>query len=203
MPSAQPERTLSERDLDPDPHRQFRVWHAEARAAGTRLPDAMALATVGSDGLPTLRMMLLEDVDERGFVFQTNLESPKAHALDTTPAAALAFHWPHALRQVRVTGSVKRLTREQSAVYYARTPSNIQAMLRACHQSQVIADRAELERLYAAAVASPDTGLPAHWGAYRLTVKTIEFWQGRENWLQDRLRYTRVGGGWRIERLVP
>jgi len=203
MASAQPERTLSESDLDPEPHRQFRTWFAEARAAGAHMPDALALATVGSDGLPALRMMLLEEVDERGFVFQTNLESPKAQALESTPAAALAFFWPYAVRQVRVTGSVERLGRDESAMYYARNPSNIQAMLRACRQSQVIPDRAELDRMYAEALQAPDDGLPGHWGAYRLTVRTIEFWQGRQNWLQDRLRYTRTPGGWRIERLVP
>ncbi|MGI9146016.1 MAG: pyridoxamine 5'-phosphate oxidase [Chloroflexota bacterium] len=203
MPSAQPERALRKSDLDADPHRQFRRWLEEARAAGANLPDAMALATVGSDGLPSLRMMLLEEVDERGFVFQTNLESPKAQALKVTPSAALAFFWPYALRQVRVTGTVAALARDEAKTYFARSPSNIQAMLRACRQSQVIADRAELERVYTAALASTDAGLPAHWGAFRLSVASIEFWQGRQNWLQDRLRYTRSDAGWRIERLVP
>jgi pyridoxamine 5'-phosphate oxidase len=203
MAAAQPERTLSETDLDPSPHRQFRTWLDEATAAGESAPTAMALATVGVDGLPAVRMLLLEDVDERGFVFQTNLESPKARDLAATPAAALVFFWPLAVRQVRVTGSVEALTRDESATYYAPTPPTIQAMLRACRQSQVIADRAELEHMYTAALSSPESGLPAHWGAYRLTVRTIEFWQGRADWLQDRLRYTRTEGSWRIERLVP
>jgi pyridoxamine 5'-phosphate oxidase len=203
MASAQPEPTLSEGDLDPDPHRQFRAWLDEATASGEPMPTAMALATVGADGLPSLRMMLLEDVDDRGFVFQTNLESPKAQALEATPAAALAFFWPHLVRQVRVTGSVAPLSRDEMASYFARTPSDVQPMLRACRQSQVIADRSELERIYAESLASTDTGLPAHWGGYRLNVLTIEFWQGRPHWLQDRLRYTRMNGGWRIERLVP
>jgi pyridoxamine 5'-phosphate oxidase len=203
MASAQNERTLSESDLDPDPHRQFQAWLAEATAAGEQAPNAMALATVGPDGLPSLRMMLLEDFDERGFVIQTNLESPKAQALQATPYAALAFFWPGLLRQVRVTGSVSPLTRDEMTGYYAQAPSGVQAMLRACRQSQVIADRSELERLYAASLASHETGLPDHWGGYRLRVATIEFWQGRENWLQDRLRYTRTPGGWRIERLIP
>jgi pyridoxamine 5'-phosphate oxidase len=203
MASAQPERTLSESDLDPDPHRQFRAWLDEATASGEPMPTAMALATVGADGLPSLRMMLLEDVDDRGFVFQTNLESPKAQALEATPAAALAFFWPHLVRQVRVTGSVAPLSRDEMASYFARTPSDVQTMLRACRQSQVIANRSELERIYAESLASTDTGLPARWGGYRLHVLTIEFWQGRPHWLQDRLRYTRIDGGWRIERLVP
>jgi pyridoxamine 5'-phosphate oxidase len=203
MTSAQHERALSESDLDPDPHRQFRTWLDEATAAGEQVPNAMALATVGPDGLPGLRMMLLEDVDERGFVIQTNLESPKAHALQATPHAALAFFWPHLLRQVRVTGSVAPLALEDLATYWARTPPGVQAMLRACRQSQVIADRSALEHLYAASLQSTERGRPDHWGGYRLRVATIEFWQGRENWLQDRLRYTRTPNGWRIERLVP
>jgi pyridoxamine 5'-phosphate oxidase len=203
MASAENERALSERDLDPDPHRQFRAWLDEATAAGEPAPTAMALATVGEDGLPSLRMMLLEDFDSRGFVIQTNLESPKAHALAATPAAALAFYWPLLVRQVRVTGRVEPLTRDEMAGYFAQAPSGVQAMLRACQQSQVIADRAELERMFAVSVASGDAGLPDHWGGYRLVVATIEFWQGRENWLQDRLRYTRTDAGWRIERLVP
>jgi pyridoxamine 5'-phosphate oxidase len=201
--AAPSERTLSESDLDPEPHRQFRIWLDEALAAGEVMANAMALATVGSDGLPSLRMMLLEDFDERGFVIQTNLESPKAAALRATPAAALAFFWPQLVRQVRVTGTVEPLAREEMAVYYARTPSGVQAMLRACRQSQVITDRAALERVYAESLQVADTGLPDHWGGYRLKVATIEFWQGRQNWLQDRLRYTRTDGGWRIERLIP
>src|ERR1700737_2768553 len=177
MSSAQNERSLSERDLDPDPHRQFLTWLHEATVGGEQAPNAMALATVGPDGLPSLRMMLLEDVDERGFVIQTNLESPKAQALQATPYAALAFFWPQLLRQVRVTGSVSPLGRDDMAGYFARAPVGVQAMLRACRQSQVIADRAELEQLYAASLASAATGLPDHWGGYRLHVATIEFWQ--------------------------
>jgi pyridoxamine 5'-phosphate oxidase len=203
MASAPFERPLNESDLDPEPHRQFRIWLDEAAAAGEVMANAMALATVGTDGLPSLRMMLLEDFDERGFVIQTNLESPKAAALRATPAAALAFFWPQLVRQVRVTGSVEPLPRDEMAVYYTRTPSSVQAMLRACRQSQVIPDRATLERLYTESLQVPDPTLPDHWGGYRLRAATIEFWQGRENWLQDRLRYTRTDDGWRIERLVP
>jgi pyridoxamine 5'-phosphate oxidase len=200
---ARDERSLSESDLDPDPHRQFRNWLDEATASGEPMAPAMALATVGADGLPTVRMMLLEDVDERGFVFQTNLDSPKACALAAKPVAALTFFWPHLVRQVRVTGRVERLLHAEEAAYFARTPTDIQAMLRACQQSQVIADRAELERIYAESWTSSPTGVPVHWGGWRLSVESIEFWQGREHWLQDRLRYTRTDGGWVIERLVP
>jgi pyridoxamine 5'-phosphate oxidase len=149
-------------------------------------------------------MMMLEDVDERGFAFQTNLDSPKAQHLARLPRAALAFFWPSVVRQVRVSGAIEALTRDEVAAYHGRLPPGVQTMLRACRQSHVIADRAELEAMYASAVDAPADGVPADWGGYRLRVETIEFWQGRPNWLQDRLRYTRDdNGAWQIERLVP
>jgi pyridoxamine 5'-phosphate oxidase len=205
MASADEERSLSELDLDPDPHRQFQKWFQEAIAAGEPMPGAMALATVGLDGSPAVRMMMLEDVDERGFAFQTNLAGPKAQQLAHVPRAALAFFWPRVVRQVRVTGSIEPLSRDEVAVYHGRLPAGVQTMLQACRQSHVIADRAELEAMYAAAPGPTVQGVPADWGGFRLHVETIEFWQGRPNWLQDRLRYTRAmdGGSWRIERLVP
>jgi pyridoxamine 5'-phosphate oxidase len=195
--------TLSEDALDPQPHRQFQVWLAEAVAAGEPMPSAMALATAGGDGEPTLRMVLLEDVDERGFAFQTNLDSPKAQQLSVRPRAALVFFWPRLLRQVRVTGAVEPLTRAEVGAYFTAAPSAIQTMIRACRQSEVIANRGELEQAFAAALDSTEEGLPAHWGGYRLQIDSIEFWQGRQNWLQDRLRYTRTADRWRIERLAP
>jgi pyridoxamine 5'-phosphate oxidase len=195
--------TLSEDQLDPEPHRQFATWLREAVDAGEPMPNAMALATCGADGLPTARMVLFEDVDERGFTFQTNLASPKAAALCAVPRAALVFFWPRLVRQVRVTGPVSLLDRDEVAVYFSAAPSPIQAMIRAARQSTVIPDRAALERAYALALDSSETEAPAHWGGYRVHIETIEFWQGRQNWLQDRLRYTRTDDGWRIERLVP
>jgi pyridoxamine 5'-phosphate oxidase len=204
MFSAPDERSLSEIDLDPEPSRQFNRWFAEAIALGERMPGAMALATVGTDGLPRVRMMQLEDVDERGFTFQTNLDGPKAGELAALPHAALAFFWPSLLRQVRVTGAVSLLSRDEVAAYFDRAPSGIQTMIRACRQSDVIPDRAALLQVFNASLASGDTTLPPHWGGYRVAPQTIEFWQGRPNWLQDRLRYTRQSvGGWTIERLVP
>jgi pyridoxamine 5'-phosphate oxidase len=199
------ELSLSEADLDPEPHRQFRIWLREAAEAGEPMPNAMALATAGAAGVPSVRMVLLEDVDERGLVFQTNIESPKALDIAAVPHVALVFFWPRLQRQVRVTGGVEPLSRDEVAAFFSATPSAIQAMLRACRQSHVIADRGELERAYAAALASAsqEEGVPAHWGGYRVQIETIEFWQARENWLQDRLRYTRAARAWRIERLVP
>jgi pyridoxamine 5'-phosphate oxidase len=203
MVTWQDERTLGESDLDADPHQQFGTWLREATEAGEPMPNAMAVATSSARGVPSVRMLLLEEVDERGFVFQTNLESPKAHDLAAVPRAALTFFWPTLLRQVRVTGSVELLSRPEVAAYFDEAPSPIRAMIRACRQGQVIPDRATLERAFAAAQASTDLGLPDHWGGYRVRVETIEFWQGRQNWLQDRLRYSRTPDGWRIERLVP
>jgi len=203
MVTWQDELTLSEDQLDSEPHRQFALWLREAVDAGEPMANAMALATVGADGMPAVRMVLFEDVDERGFTFQTSLESPKAMALAVVPRAAVVFFWPLLVRQVRVTGSVSLLDREEVAAYFSAAPSAIQTMIRACHQSTVIADRGVLERAYAMALGSNEVGVPAHWGGYRLYIDTIEFWQGRQNWLQDRLRYTRREEGWRIERLVP
>jgi pyridoxamine 5'-phosphate oxidase len=204
MLSAPDEPTLDESDLDPEPHQQFKRWFAEAVAAGEPMPAAMSLATVGTDGLPRVRMMLLEQADEGGFTFQTNLEGPKAAELAAVPHAALAFFWPSLVRQVRVTGPIAEVSRAEVAAFFAQAPGGVQTMIRACRQSQVIPDRAALEQAYAEAHATADTSLPAHWGGYRLAAHSIEFWQARPNWLQDRLRYTRQpSGAWKIERLVP
>ncbi len=199
------ERTLLEGEADPDPFRQFQVWLDEARQAGDALANAMALATVDlTSGMPSVRMVLLETVDERGLVFQTNLESPKARELANNPRAAATFFWPGFIRQVRVSGAVEMLSRSEANRFYARMPEDIQAMLRVCRQSEVIADRATLEGYFADAHADADRDLPEHWGGYRLVPAWIEFFQGRQHWLQDRLRYSRGHtGAWRIERLVP
>jgi pyridoxamine 5'-phosphate oxidase len=199
------ERALLEQDLDAEPHRQFEHWLAEAAASGEPMAHAMVLATVDADGSPSARMLLLEGIDQDGFVFQTNTESPKARDLAANPRAALTFFWPLLLRQVRVRGTVSGLPRSVVETFFAETPSGIQVMLRACRQSTVIPDRATLERNYAEALTSGDTRVPDDWGAYRLRAESIEFWQGREHQLQDRLRYSRAGDGrtWRVERLVP
>jgi len=205
-PEYETERTLDEADLAAEPQRQFQRWLADAEAAGEPQPRAMALATASPDGLPAVRMVLLQQVDERGFTFETNLDSPKAADLRANPRAGLVFYWPRLGRQVRVSGAVAPLDRADVAASYAAQPTDVRAMLRFAQQSHVVADRAALERAYALSLASADgqrPTLPDHWGGYRLTVETIEFWQARAHWLQDRLRYARAAGGWRIERLVP
>jgi pyridoxamine 5'-phosphate oxidase len=200
------ERTLDERAIDSDPVRQFEVWLDEARAAGEPMPNAMAVATTRPDGTPSVRMLLLESVDAAGFTFLTSLESPKAHDLEALPRVAMAFWWPLLLRQVRLTGQVTPLPRSEVRRSFDTAPPGIQAMLRACHQGQPIGSRQELERLFDSALAEYPSGgapLPDHWGGFRLEPDSIEFWQGRNNRLQDRLRFTRENGQWRLQRLAP
>ena len=170
------------------------------------MPNAMAVATTRPDGTPAVRMLLLEGVDAAGFTFLTSLESPKAADLEALPRAAITFWWPLLLRQVRLTGQVTPLAWAEVRRSFDSAPPGIQAMLRACHQSQAISSRQELEAVFESALAEYPSGgapLPDHWGGYRLEPDSIEFWQGRSNRLQDRLRFTREAGRWRLQRLVP
>ncbi|MBV9578788.1 MAG: pyridoxamine 5'-phosphate oxidase [Chloroflexi bacterium] len=198
-----PQLTLLEDDLDPDPHRQLERWLADAIEAGERMANAMNLATATAEGVPSARTVLLEKIEPDGFVFQTNTESPKARDLAANSHAALTFFWAIPLRQVRISGTVELLPRAVVEELFAATPLPLQVMLRACRQSQVIPSRAALELSYAEAERSSETRVPADWGAYRLRPETVEFWQGRENRLQDRLKYSRTSEGWRVQRLVP
>jgi pyridoxamine 5'-phosphate oxidase len=202
---ARVERTLSESDLDSQPHRQFEKWLKEAIEAREAMPNAMALATSDTQGMPAVRMVLIDAFDADGFVFQTNLASPKANDLARNPRAAGTFFWSGLVRQVRVSGRVVQVSRAEALALFELLPDGIRAMLRACRrQGEVIPDRDALEHAFAEALASPDRGLPDHWGAFRLLPEWIEFFQARQNWLQDRLRYTRARDGtWRIQRLVP
>lgn len=201
------QRSLSEHDLDPDPVRQFQMWLDEAWQSGEPMANAMALATTGLDGTPSVRMVLLDRADERGFAFQTNVDSPKAHHIAAQPRASLLFFWPILLRQIRVTGHVSRLPDDEVRAAFTGLPAEVQAMIRACRQSQPIADRSALERLWSAALAQAPQGgapMPVDWGGYRVSLDSIEFWQGRDHRLQDRLRLTRRSdGSYALERLVP
>jgi pyridoxamine 5'-phosphate oxidase len=200
------ERALNEQDLDPDPLRQFQLWLDQAWASGEPMANAMAVASTGPDGAPAVRMVLLDAADERGFAFQTNLESPKARDFAARPRAALLFFWPTLLRQVRVTGSVSTIDPAEVRASFEQAPPEIQAMIRACRQGQPVADRAALEQLWQEALhAAPHGGaeMPPDWGGFRVSLETIEFWQGRDHRLQDRLRLTRSGPGWQVERLMP
>lgn len=197
---------MDERALDPDPLRQFLRWFDEARDAGVEVPEAMALATSTPEGRPSVRMVLLKGADETGFGFHTNYESRKGGELEANPHAALLFHWQAQGRQVRVEGRVARAPADESEAYFSTRPLGSRLAAWASPQSRPLADRHELERLYADAVARfPDEEVPRpqHWGGYRLVPDAYEFWQHADNRLHDRVRYERDAAGWSRLRLAP
>jgi len=168
----------------------------------------MTLATVDPDGRPSARIVLLKGADDRGFAFYTNEQSRKGRAMVHETRAALLFFWVELERQVRIEGTVGRVTAEEADAYFVSRPRASRVGAWASPQSAVIADRAALLRRFDAAAerfaaAGDDVPRPPHWGGYRVIPQSIEFWQGRADRLHDRLLYTRGGGGWRIERLAP
>ena len=197
---------LRKSDLAAEPLEQFRSWYAEAGAAEDRPAEAMALATASSDGVPSVRMVLLKGADERGFVFFTGYASRKAAELDANPRAALLFHWPALGRQVRVEGPVERVAGQESDAYFATRPRGAQLAATASQQSSVLSTREEIDERVADLArehAGDDLRRPEHWGGYRLVPATYEFWQHRDDRMHDRLRYRRSGPDWIVERLSP
>ena len=196
---------LSERDAPRDPLRLFDRWFAEAREAGEPQPDAMALATAGSRG-PSARMVLFKGLRDGRFTFYTGYESRKGRDLGEDYRAALVFYWYATRHQVRVSGTVRRMTRAQSQEYFGSRPRGAQLSALASRQSRVVRSREVLERaVLQLAARHPDrVPLPDDWGGFALTPRWIEFWESRDDRLHDRLRYVRAAGGaWRIERLAP
>jgi pyridoxamine 5'-phosphate oxidase len=191
-PANHPAETLDERDVDPNPIDLFKRWFEAATASGSRLPDAMTLATASKDGRPSARMVLLKGVDGDGFVFYTNYNSQKARELDENP---------------RAEGTVARVSAAESDEYFRTRPRESQLGALASPQSEVVANRAvleqsfrELEELY----RDREVERPAHWGGYRLRPERIEFWQNRTGRLHDRILYERqADGSWTISRLAP
>ena len=197
---------LSEGGAESDPIAQFARWYEEALAAVKPLPDAVALATATRAGHPSLRMVLLKDFDAHGFVFYTNYRSRKGRELARNARASLLFYWGELERQVRVDGSAAKVTARESDEYFATRPRGSQLSAWASAQSEVVASRAALERRFAAFARKYPGAVPRppHWGGYRLVPETIEFWQGREDRLHDRILYRRgPRGRWVTERLAP
>jgi pyridoxamine 5'-phosphate oxidase len=188
-----------------DPVALFREWFEEARAAGVEVPEVMTLATADADGRPSARMLLLKSADERGFTFFTGYESRKGRELAENPRGALVFYWRPLGRQVRVEGTVRRLSAEESDAYWATRPPRSRAAAAASPQSEPLesleALETEAERLLAE--NGGEVPRPERWGGYVLEPDTIELWQHRDDRLHDRTRYTRAREGWHAERLAP
>jgi pyridoxamine 5'-phosphate oxidase len=199
---------LIKSSVDPNPFRQFERWFADVNAAGISEQDAvsMTLATADSEGQPSARIVLLKRFDGRGFVFYTNYNSRKGHDLADNTRACLLFYWSPLWRQVRVEGTVERVSAAESDEYFHSRPLGSKLGAWASNQSEAVENRAQLEKRFEefGKKFGETVPRPPHWGGYRIKPAEIEFWQGRENRLHDRLRYRlQPDGTWLIERLAP
>ena len=198
---------LTRKNVDPNPFKMFEQWFQAASEAEPVLPEAVSLATATREGRLSSRMVLLKDFDETGFVFYTNYESRKGLELAENPNAALVFYWRQLERQICITGTVSRVSREESEAYFRTRPRGSQIGALTSSQSRVVASREVLENRFQQLMAEyegREIPLPSYWGGYRLSPDTIEFWQGRSDRLHDRFLYKRQSGGpWQLERLSP
>jgi pyridoxamine 5'-phosphate oxidase len=197
---------LDTTDMNPDPMVQFGTWFENVVDANVHEPNAMILATATREGLPSVRTVLLKGYDGRGFVFYTNYEGRKARELEANPACALLFYWGELERQVRIEGRAGRVPGEESDAYFASRPRGSRLGAWASEQSRPVAGRNVLEeraRALEKEYEGREVPRPPFWGGYRVEPHAIEFWQGRENRLHDRISYRRESGGWRLERLQP
>lgn len=199
-------KPLDLNNLNPNPFLQFSCWFDEACKAGVLEPNAMALATASSEGHPSCRIVLLKEIDSKGFLFFTNYNSRKSHELTHNRFASGNFHWSILERQVTLCGTTEKTTREESETYFNSRPRGSQLGAWASPQSQVVQSRFELEEAYhhfKHKYEGLEVPTPPHWGGYRLTPTLFEFWQGRPDRLHDRFRYSLKNNHWIIERLAP
>lgn len=196
---------LRRRDLHPDPLQQFNNWFQQALSAGVIEPNAMTLATVDAAGQPSSRVVLLKQVDERGFCFYTNYDSRKGRELRQNPRASLTIFWAGLERQVSARGVCEKLSREESEMYFKSRPVGSRLGAWVSKQSTIVSGREYLEKRLEEVMREhgEDPPMPEYWGGYVLTPLEVEFWQGRPNRLHDRLLYKNTENEWRIERLSP